>query len=519
MFNFWNKNNKKTFKEDIEEALIELDVTNRITKKHTIYKRTKMSNFGLKLSSLYSYMPIWKITLITVITAIFFGVISVFFVKNVGIYNFGLAAFGQAAARILITLLKEGTVTETVRNLIDQFVFWILYIILSIPIFIFGYKRIGKLFTNLTVLFLAVSSLVSFSIGLIPGANQAYLIGNFQNSQIKDVLPGFKKALSGVIPLLWNDGGNIIALMIYAIVYGYLLAWIFAIIQIIGGTAGVTGVIGEWYANEKQKSFGSISGYMNIIIVFISVAVGSWLPGSLLLQEAYKTNLSEMKNLVENSNVADQIHSFKFENLLSLDKSTVESAKNNLQTIISKIEPESEAGFVISNWLVYRLSEINDSSAVIKISSIMENLNKAEEFNIVLKQYKTIKEITDNAWKFSLYLSPNFIATILTNVVYILTLNKLYPKFKLVRVEIFSEKWNEIRDSINADSKIVTGITIFKARGGFKGNEVNVVTSISLFRHVVRILKAVHKIDPEAFVSISDVSSIDGYVYLPENKF
>ncbi|SYV96850.1 Uncharacterised protein, partial [Mycoplasmopsis edwardii] len=57
-------------------------------------------------------------------TALFFGVISVFFVKNVGIYNFGLAAFGQSIARLTVVLFKEGQITPVLRNLIEQFIFW-----------------------------------------------------------------------------------------------------------------------------------------------------------------------------------------------------------------------------------------------------------------------------------------------------------------------------------------------------------------------------------------------------------
>nr|WP_117274985.1 DUF2179 domain-containing protein [Mycoplasmopsis edwardii] len=416
----------KSKKDEIADALMGKEIfSNSLVKKNTVYNRTKMSNFGIKLSSLYSQMPAWKLVLITTVTALFFGVISVFFVKNVGIYNFGLAAFGQSIARLTVVLFKEGQITPVLRNLIEQFIFWIAYIILSIPIFIFGYKRIGKTFSNLTVLFLVVSSITSFSIGLIPGANEIYLIGDFSNGEVKAALPEFKKKLSSIIPLLWKDGGNIIALFVYAIVYGYLLAWIFAIIQIIGGTAGVTGIIGEWYANEKQKSFGTISGYMNIVIVLIGVGVGSWLPGSLLLSEAGKLGTDEH-----------------------------------------------------------------------------------------------LKLITSKAWSFELYLSPNFIATVLTNVVYIIALNKLYPKFKLVRVEIFSlNKSADIATIITQDKKIVTGLTEFHAHGGFSKEKLNVITTITLFRQVNRIIKDVRKIDAEAFISVSDVKSIDGHIYLPKNKF
>ncbi|WP_027121392.1 DUF2179 domain-containing protein [Mycoplasma leonicaptivi] len=409
-------------------------VWHKLVKKNTVYNRTKMSNFGLKLNRLYTNLPAWKIVAITITTAVFFGVISVFFVKNVGIYNFGLAAIGQALSRLIVVSVSEDTFSIGLRNLIEQFTFWIAYIILSIPIFIFGYKKIGALFSNLTVLFLVVSSLVSFAIGFIPGANDVYLIGNFANNEVKSALSDYQKPLSSLIPLSWSDGGNTLALTLYAVVYGYLLAWVFAIIQIIGGTAGVTGVIGEWYANTKQKSFGSISGYMNIIIVIIGVLIGSWLPGSILLTTAKN---SALQNFGENS-----------------------------------------------------------------------------------EQYKQIAKLAEKAWTFELYLSPNFVATVLTNVVYIITLNKLYPKFKLVRVEIYSLKHSdEIAAVIAQDKKIVTGLTEFHAHGGFSKEKLSVITSVTLFRQVNRVIRDVRKIDEEAFISISDVTSIDGYIYLPKDKF
>ncbi|WP_084177986.1 YitT family protein [Mycoplasma buteonis] len=531
MFNFFNR---KKVREDIENSLSGYDViTEKIEKKNTVYKRTRMSNFGLKLHTLYTNLPMWKIILITIVTAIVFGVISVFFVKNVGIYNFGLAAFGQAAARILVTELKADQVSEVTRNLIDQFVFWVLYIILSIPIFIFGYKKIGKLFTNLTVLFLAISSLVSFSIGLIPNANHVYLIGNFDNSEIKNVLPEFKKALSGIIPLLWSDGGNIIALMIYAVVYGYLLAWIFAIIQIIGGTAGVTGVIGEWYANEKQKSFGSISGYMNIIIVLISVAVGSWLPGSLLLEEAKSEQILSLKTAA--NGLENNVHQILLPLADTISKGNVisdNSINQSIQTFNQIFNSGAETNQIASA-IAYDLTKYQglsqDGSIYLNHSdfdkllestkTILSRTGYLTQFNALWVPFSRTLEVIDKAWTFELYLSPNFVATILTNIIYIITLNKLYPKFKLVKIEIFSEQWEQIKCLINEDKRIVTGMTIFKARGGYKNTDVNVITSITLFRQVVRIIKKVHAIDPDAFISISEVSSIDGYVYLPENKF
>ncbi|ADE19840.1 conserved hypothetical protein [Mycoplasma crocodyli MP145] len=205
-----------------------------------------------------------------------------------------------------------------------------------------------------------------------------------------------------------------------------MLAVVFAIIAIIGGTAGVTGIIGEWYSNKTQKSFGSINGYINMAIILVSVIIGSYIPGSLLIKEAKNAYVGPI-----------------------------------------------------------------------------------EDLPLVLKK----------AWSFELYLSPNFVATVLSNIVFVMVLGKLFPKFKLVRVEIYSMYSEEIKEAVTSDSKTVNGVTLFSAKGGFKGEELNVVTSVALFKQVPRIIKNVRKVDNDAFVSISEIKSIDGYIYLPQEKF
>ncbi|WAM05102.1 hypothetical protein [Mycoplasmopsis cynos] len=137
----------KEKQDEIADALMGKDIfSNRLVKKNTIYNRTRMSNFGIKLSKLYSQMSTWKLVLITTITAIFFGVISVFFVKNVGDIQFWFGRiWSKIFARLVVVLFKEDQVSIALRNLIEQFIFWIAYIILSIPIFIFTTKKLERL--------------------------------------------------------------------------------------------------------------------------------------------------------------------------------------------------------------------------------------------------------------------------------------------------------------------------------------------------------------------------------------
>lgn len=418
-----------------------------ISRKNTDYKYTKMSNFVLKLSRFYAPMPLWKLGLLVCGLAIVFGIISVFFVKNPGIYNFGLAAFGQAIARLTNVLLRDNPkITPTIYNLIDNALFWILYLVLSIPIFIFGWKKVGKSFTLLTLEFLVVSSLVSFAIGQIPGADKLYIIGSFDHSNVHSELKDYvatnnwqgKSQLWGLIPLEWSEGGNALAQIIFAVAYGFMLAFFFAIVAIMGGSAGVTGIIGEYISVEKHINFGKINGYMNIVIIIISVLVGTYIPGSILLQD--------MKGIS-----ADIVHNQK-----------------------------DYINYSIANSL-----------------AILQPL----------------------AWKPALYFSPNFISTLVCNFVFVAYLNKLFPRHKLVQIKVYSPHISHIRESLLKDTRVLNTFTIQEGIGGFTGNKTKVLSSITLYRLVPHFIKKIRQVDQNALITISNVASVDGSIYLPASKF
>lgn len=410
--------------------------------KNTSYRYTKMSNFVLRLSKFYSLTSFWKLALITAGLAVLFGFIGIFFVKNPGIYNFGLAAFGQAVSRITITALRKNpNITPSIFNAIDHSLFWVLYLALSIPIFVFGWKKLGKNFMILTIEFLFISSLVSFALGQIPQLNNFYLFGKFNHPEItenmKDALvsdagwtKGNEDSLLKLLPLLWNDGGNIIAQMVFAIIYGILLSYFFAILAIIGGSAGVTGIISEYTSTVKQKNFAKISGLINIIVMVISVLIGTYIPGSMIAKD-----FSELKtNLTEESRNACKI-------------------------------------------------------------------------------------ISESAWNFELYFAPNFVSTFLCNFVFMLYLNNLFPRFKIVQCKVYTYKIDAVRDAIVNDGRTINSFTVQNGQGGYSGSKLKILSSITLYRQVPKLIKIIRTVDTEALITINNIASVDGGIYMPKGKF
>lgn len=437
--------NDVVFVGDVNEGNNNASSTTRprlVSKKNVNYKYTKMSNFILKLSHFYGPMPFWKLMLITSGLAILFGVIGVFLVKNPGIYNFGLAAFGQAISKLTVVLLRNvKVITPTISNIIDHALFWIMYLVLSIPIFVFGWKKLGRKFTLLTLLFLVVSSVVSFLLGQIPGVNKLYIIGDFNHPEVPQAIKNYLinnkwggKDMWSQIPLDWNkSGGNIIAQILLAVVYGVLLAYFFAIIAIIGGSAGVTGIIGEYYSVYKQKNFGAINAYINLIIILVSVIIGNYLPASILLTDIKKIDVANLP--AELTGMADEI--------------------------------------------------------------------------------KYLQNLT---WKPSLYFSPNFISTYICNIVFSIYLDKLFPRYKLVQCKVYTHHVEEIKVELNEDEKAMNSFSITEGIGGYSGRPLSIISSITLYNQIPRLIYKVRKVDPKAFIAINNITNVDGNIYIPQTK-
>ncbi|WP_029513680.1 DUF2179 domain-containing protein [Mycoplasmopsis primatum] len=413
-----------------------------VDKKNTQYRYTKMSNFVLQLSRFYALMPLWKLGLITAILSILYGVAGIFLVKNPGIYNFGLAAFGQAVSKITVTALRHNpNITKLAFNIIEHSLFWVLYLVLSIPLFIFSWKKLGKVYTLLTLEFLVLSSLVSVALGQIPALNDFTIFGNFDHPEISE---NVKRALENhdhwnaentnnlikLLPLQWNDGGNTIVQIIFAIIYGIMLAYFFAIIAILGGSAGVTGIIGEYMSVYKQKNFGTINGYINIVIILFSVLIGTYIPGSMIAGDFAK----------------------------------------------------------VSQYL-----DGTDNDIAAKIGKL--------------------------AWQADFYFSPNFASTYVCNFIFVIYLNNLFPRFKIVQFKVYSHNMDAIRKAIVSDSRTINSFTVQNGVGGYSGNKLEILSSITLYRQIPRLIKKVRSIDTEALITISNVASVDGRLYIPEQKF
>lgn len=87
----------------------------------------------------------------------------------------------------------------------------------------------------------------------------------------------------------------------------------------------------------------------------------------------------------------------------------------------------------------------------------------------------------------------------------------LYGKDEAALIYIISRKHNEIAETIY--SKMVTGITFLKGKGGYHKTETEVLMCVVSKKNAPKIEEAVKETDPEAFMIVSSAKEIYGEGY------
>ncbi len=75
-------------------------------------------------------------------------------------------------------------------------------------------------------------------------------------------------------------------------------------------------------------------------------------------------------------------------------------------------------------------------------------------------------------------------------------------------VQIISDHWEEM--NVRIRQELDRGVTVFKAEGGFSGQEKNVLLCVVSQRQYAKLLDIVHSLDERAFVITTDVSDMHG---------
>lgn len=283
-----SKNNLKT-KNNSSNASTKINhgIKKLFGNQDAVYEMTNhKQSFGL-FTKLFHIRKFYLRILIAILVGCILALNSLFFIQSTGLYTAGLTGIFQGFARIAQAEISDANLA----NIMFFLIFYGAYFIANIPLVIFGYYKIGKKFSILSLITLVVSNVIPIFVNLIPGATD-WLENGFQ-------IFGNITPVSGLDILLFSnpqDLAMLLSFILYGVMAGVVAGIAYSIILIISGSTGGVDFISFYYSIKKNKSIGSVVFYFNLISVITSIIIGSFIPAGL--KNGFNFDIFFSQNLV-----------------------------------------------------------------------------------------------------------------------------------------------------------------------------------------------------------------------------
>lgn len=127
---------------------------------------------------------------------------------------------------------------------------------------------------------------------------------------------------------------------------------------------------------------------------------------------------------------------------------------------------------------------------------------------IVIGSLEYTRNITGHVWDSDLFL-VRILGTIAYLLVFSMLVNKFYPKYKKVKIEIYTKHPELIAEQFKKIG-YVHPFNIFNGVGGFSHNEFGKIETVALFLERELILEEVKKVDKTAWITTSNIHGVSG---------
>lgn len=252
-------------------------------KNHELYDKIHhnlLNKAQIKLErATYFKNAFWMEFLVLCLAALITTIALDYFISATG--KAGLFPGGLSAITRFFALL---TFPNDLQN--QSSFYFVYYIILNIPLIIFGYFKLGIKFTLTTFLYIGLSIGFDQMITRIPVINP----GEWH------IFLDFK--LISAIPGTWN---TTIWLFIFAIFGGGLIGLSYALTYKVGASSGGTDFVTVWFSKMKNKDIGTVNRNLSFIIMFIVIVSNTAL---LLPQDINETIKLSVLNGLTNEQLA-----------------------------------------------------------------------------------------------------------------------------------------------------------------------------------------------------------------------
>ena len=98
--------------------------------------------------------------------------------------------------------------------------------------------------------------------------------------------------------------------------------------------------------------------------------------------------------------------------------------------------------------------------------------------------------------------------TLIRLIIHILVLDRIHTVYNFMKIQVVSPKKEELRQELLA--RFNHGMTIYKAQGGYTGQDLYVIEIIVSSFEVADYKTVIKKVDQKAFISVAAVKEIDG---------
>ena len=265
------------------------------SKKEVKFILTKFNSTIGWFSVFYSRSDMkWRI-LIAFIVGLVMSFVSIVMIQNTGVIVSGMSGIFQGIARITKTaVLKGSLLNEQSAEVLYTSMFYGFYLVVSIPLIIFSYFKIGKNFTILSSIPVVVSTVVPLLINLIPGTKELFVFGNTRPEVLKNMGSGLSiekgelnkfgvQILTFVSAVNSNgafitDGSKFGFMFMYTAAAGLLNGLAYSMALAVGGSTGGLDFVSFYYSYKKNKSIGKMLLFFNMGSVLLTSIIGAYIP-------------------------------------------------------------------------------------------------------------------------------------------------------------------------------------------------------------------------------------------------
>lgn len=265
------------------------------SKKEVKFILTKFNSTIGWFSVFYSRSDMkWRI-LIAFIVGLVMSFVSIVMIQNTGVIVSGMSGIFQGIARITKTaVLKGSLLNEESAEVLYTSMFYGFYLVVSIPLIIFSYFKIGKNFTILSSIPVVVSTVVPLLINLIPGTKELFVFGNTRPEVLKIMASGLSiekgelnkfgvQILTFVSDVNSNgffitDGSKFGFMFMYTAAAGLLNGLAYSMALAVGGSTGGLDFVSFYYSYKKNKSIGKMLLFFNMGSVLLTSVIGAYIP-------------------------------------------------------------------------------------------------------------------------------------------------------------------------------------------------------------------------------------------------